>query len=88
MKEKAAVEEIQKALDAGHTALYEIDIDAIRTLLAERTKLRESYQVFKDGDAWCAVGPGFINIQKSLCVFDHNPIIALTKLRELEPKEF
>lgn len=40
-------------------------------------------QVCKDGDAWCAVGPDFINLQESTSGFGKNPREAVAAL-ELE----
>ena len=43
--------------------------------------------IFQDGytpegrQMWCAVMPGFINLQESEAAFDGNPVIAVIKLR-------
>lgn len=44
--------------------------------------------IFQDGyteqgrPMWCAVMPGFINLQESPAAFDGNPVIAVAKLRQ------
>lgn len=38
------------------------------------------YRIFKDGDAWCATGAGFSNLQESIAGFGANPIDALAAL--------
>lgn len=38
------------------------------------------YRVFKDGDAWCATGAGFVNLQESLAGFGDSPTAALSEL--------
>ena len=38
--------------------------------------------VFIDGDAWCAVGVGFIDIQESPCGFGKTPREAVVSFRE------
>ena len=38
------------------------------------------YRIFKDGDAWCATGQGFVNLQESLAGFGANPLDALSAL--------
>jgi hypothetical protein len=38
------------------------------------------YRVFTDGAAWCATGPGFINLQESNAGFGELPAEALVKL--------
>lgn len=40
----------------------------------------EGYRVVKDGNAWCATGPGFINLQESKAGFGHTPLVALGEL--------
>jgi hypothetical protein len=36
--------------------------------------------IYLDGNAWCAVGPGFINIQESHCGFGDTPVEAFAAL--------
>jgi len=58
--------------------------------LAEKWKCNEtdaphyaSYlggDIYMDGNQWCAVGPGFINIQKSHCGFGDTPVEAFAAL--------
>lgn len=38
-------------------------------------------QVTLDGDSWCAVGAGFLNIQESPCGFGDTPDLAVRNLR-------
>ena len=38
------------------------------------------YRVFKDGDAWCATGAGFVNLQESIAGFGDSPTEALSAL--------
>lgn len=40
----------------------------------------DEYHVFKDGNAWCAIGKGFINLQESKAGFGHTPLVALGEL--------
>ena len=40
----------------------------------------DGYRVFKDGNEWCAVGKGFINLQESKAGFGHTPLVALGEL--------
>jgi hypothetical protein len=42
--------------------------------------------VFKDGDAWCATGAGFINLQESDAGFGRTPQAAVQQLREAAAK--
>lgn len=42
------------------------------------------YRVYPDGDAWCAVGSGFINLQESLSGFGSSPCEALADLLKHE----
>ncbi len=48
--------------------------------------------LFQDGyteagrPMWCAVMPGFENLQESPAGFDGNPIVAVANLRKAEPK--
>lgn len=44
-----------------------------------RTPVPE-YRVFMDGDAWCATGLGFINLQESRAGFGPSPQEAVTAL--------
>lgn len=39
-------------------------------------------RVYKDGSAWCAVGPGFINLQESVAGFGDSPAAAVSELRK------
>jgi hypothetical protein len=39
-------------------------------------------QVFKDGNAWCATGSGFINLQESPAGFGDRPCDAVAELRK------
>lgn len=41
---------------------------------------QSGYRVYKDGNAWCAVGEGFINLQESDAGFGHTPLVALGEL--------
>jgi hypothetical protein len=41
----------------------------------------ENIQVFKDGDAWCAVYDDFINLQESVAGFGNNPDDAVNNLK-------
>jgi hypothetical protein len=48
---------------------------------AEIIRYQESYIIFKDGDMWCAVPPGFIDLQTtSLAGFGTTPKKAMKKL--------
>jgi hypothetical protein len=40
----------------------------------------EVYKIFRDGDQWCAVAPGFVDIAISPCGFGETPKIALDAL--------
>lgn len=40
----------------------------------------KKYSVFPDGNAWCAIGDGFINLQESLAGFGDSPVVALGAL--------
>lgn len=40
----------------------------------------EEYRIFKDGDRWCAVGPGFRNLQEDPAGFGPTPHAALANL--------
>lgn len=40
------------------------------------------YAVFKDGDQWCAVKRGFVNVQESPCAFAATPAAALMRLED------
>lgn len=40
----------------------------------------EDYRIFKDGDQWCCVGPGFINLQESPAGFGPTPQTAVEDL--------
>ena len=40
----------------------------------------DGYHVFKDGNSWCAVGAGFVNLQESKAGFGHTPLVALSEL--------
>lgn len=40
----------------------------------------DGYRVFKDGNAWCATGEGFVNLQESKAGFGHTPLVALGEL--------
>ncbi len=42
------------------------------------------YRVYKDGNKWCAVGPGFINLEESNAGFAYTPTGALAALLEQE----
>lgn len=44
----------------------------------------QTYQVFKDGSAWCAVGADFINLQESDAGFGDTPVEALAELLKIE----
>lgn len=46
-----------------------------------------AYRVFMDGNQWCAVGPGFTDLQQSLAGFSDTPYRALELLRESEAEE-
>lgn len=48
----------------------------------------EAYRVFKDGDQWCAVGPGFIDLQQSPAGFADTPGLALESLMKEFGKEW
>jgi hypothetical protein len=47
-----------------------------------------SYRIFKDGDKWCAVGPDFIDLQKSPAGFADTPGLALEQLMKEFGKEW
>lgn len=63
-------------------------------LIAEFRKCRgqgqttpfECYKVFKDGDRWCAVEPGFVNLMESEAAFDTTPVGALQALICVPPQ--
>jgi hypothetical protein len=42
--------------------------------------MADGYRIFLDGDMWCAVGPGFVNLQESPAGFGSTPILALRRL--------
>jgi hypothetical protein len=44
----------------------------------------QTYQVFKDGSSWCAVGADFINLQESDAGFGSTPVEALEDLLDIE----
>lgn len=46
----------------------------------------DEYRVFKDGDAWCATGGGFVNLAESDAGFGHTPLVALGELIVQERK--
>lgn len=48
--------------------------------VSTRGALPDEYHVFKDGNAWCAVGKGFIDLQASKAGFGHTPLVALGEL--------
>ena len=54
----------------------------------ENTTKEIVIRVFRDGEAWCAVGPGFVNIQESACGFGSTPGIALIELIGHDPDLF
>ena len=45
---------------------------------------QDEYRVFKDGDAWCATGSGFVDLAESDAGFGHTPLVALGELIVLE----
>jgi len=45
----------------------------------------DCYRIFKDGNQWCAVQPGFINLQESNAEFGDTPVAALTELARKHP---
>lgn len=45
-----------------------------------QTRISTSYIVSLDGDQWCAVAPGFINLQESDAAFADTPVEALQLL--------
>lgn len=42
------------------------------------------YKVLRDGDSWCAVRDGFINLQESDAGFGETPQEAITQLTKVE----
>ena len=38
------------------------------------------YQIYKDGNAWCAVTDGFVNLQESIAGFGSDAVTALQNL--------
>lgn len=51
-----------------------------------KVELINLYKIFKDGDSWCAVGPGFIDLQESLAGFGDTKAEALAELEKAESK--
>jgi hypothetical protein len=43
-------------------------------------------QVYVDGNMWCAVGPGFVNLQESSAGFGNTPALAVAGLVMTESK--
>lgn len=70
-----------------------IDEESVASLSPEESKiilnvldrLQDSYVISKDGDSWCAVGPGFINLQESEATFGDTPWEAFDEF--FTPKE-
>ena len=52
-----------------------------------QTILASTYRVYKEGNSWCAIGPGFVNLQESKAGFGDSPLAALGELivQEGEP---
>lgn len=48
----------------------------------------EGYRIYKDGNEWCAVGPGFIDLQQSPAGFADTPGGALARLMQEHGKEW
>lgn len=46
-----------------------------------RTDIGHGFHLLKDGDAWCAVGPEFVNLQRSPAGFGDTPEEAVKALR-------
>jgi len=60
------------------------DIIAVVTrAMAAARKVESSYTITKDGDQWCAVGPGFIDLQQPEAAFADTPIDALYELNKI-----
>lgn len=69
--ERDAGNDLVNRLEAAEERIRELEADA-----------RESYRIFKDGDQWCAVAPGFVNLQESPAAFDDGPALAFCALME------
>lgn len=65
-------------LMASRDFLARTPAEALETLEKERA----GYRIFKDGDMWCAVGPGFIDLQVSPAGFGKTPVAALAALAQ------
>lgn len=63
---------------AEHAAVRDLLIDCRAALSSQPPAPSPTeYRVFQDGNAWCAVGPGFVNIQESPCAFSETAAQAL-----------
>ena len=46
--------------------------------------MEDAYKILKDGNAWCAICPKFINLQESLAGFGDTKVEALQELEKAE----
>lgn len=59
--------------------------EALNTMKAEtakdtRREFKDQFRIFLDGDQWCAVAPGFEDLQATPAGFGHSPLTALVQL--------
>jgi hypothetical protein len=44
-----------------------------KSMLRRHQRFGNGFRIFRDGDAWCAVGPEFFDVQTSIAGFGHTP---------------
>lgn len=59
--------------------------EALNKLVADtkqetRREFKDQFRIYLDGDQWCAVGPGFVDLQATRAGFGHSPLTALVQL--------
>lgn len=67
------------AIDLGETikCLSATMPEMLQELRSAQSKPVEEYRIFRDGNAWCAIAPGFVNLHESEAGFGPTPLASV-----------